>query len=118
MEKPTMNLNNIGNGALAELFDKQLQEVLKNIQDPNSDVKKKSTITIQVGITPFENRDAATMDYSVTSKQAPPKVRQTSIMFGEEEGVFIANEIGKQAPGQTAMHIVAKNDEKTNGGKE
>lgn len=53
-----MTLSNIGKGALAELFDRELQDVLANIRDPNSDIKKSSLITVKIAIEPDENRRA------------------------------------------------------------
>lgn len=100
-----MSLSNIGRGALAELFDRELQDVLANIRDPNSDIKKPSAITIKVIIEPDENRSAAKIKYSIESRKAPPRIRQSTIMFGVEDGEFIANEIGKEIPGQQSMNI-------------
>ena len=39
-----VSLTNLGNGAAVELFDHELQKVLANIDDPNTDPKEKRKI--------------------------------------------------------------------------
>ena len=103
MAEPKMTLMTIGGGALAELFENELQGVLKNIRDPNSDVKKSSKVTIEITITPMEDRGSAAMKYVVKSSKAPARVRQSNVVFGVDNGLFICKEIGNQIPGQIGM---------------
>ncbi len=105
MSEGKMTLMTVGGGALAELFESELQAVLKNIRDPNSDVKKSSKITIEVTLKPMENRASASMTYIVKSQKAPTRVRESNVMFGVADGLFICKEIGNQIPGQIGMNV-------------
>ena len=106
MEEKTMRLADIGGGALAERFDLTLQEVMKNIRDPNTDSKKARKITLEITITPNEQRNAAALKYSVKSSLAPARTKETSIMFGVKDGVYVVSEIGNEIPGQQKMNVV------------
>jgi len=105
MPEGKMTLTSIGGGAMAELFENELQAVLKNIRDPNSDVKKNSKITIEITLKPMESRAGAEMKYSVKSQKAPTRVRESSVIFGVDNGLFICKEIGNQIPGQLGMNV-------------
>src|SRR5690606_25765483 len=79
-----VTLTNIGGGAAVELFDRELQEVLKNIQDPNTPARKKRLIQIQISLTPNENREHAQVEIHVNSKLAAVVPKATLIYLGED----------------------------------
>ncbi len=106
MDEKTMKLSDIGGGALSERFELTLQEVMKNIRDPNTDPKKTRKIVIDVTITPNEQRSAATMKYGVKTSLAPARTFESGIMFGVKDGRYVVREIGDQIPGQQGMDNV------------
>ena len=55
--KELVSLNNLGEGAAAELFDLELHRVLDNIQDVNTKATTKRVITLKVTLQPDEHRN-------------------------------------------------------------
>lgn len=66
----TLDLNNICEGSLPELFERELQAVLANIADVNTDSRKKRSISIDLTFTPFKDRTGAEVELRVVSKVA------------------------------------------------
>lgn len=63
-----MNYANLGGGAAAEMFDRELEKVLANIRDLNHPSADKREITLKVEFKPDESREKARVDISVSSK--------------------------------------------------
>lgn len=70
---PTLTLASICGGAAEELFEYELNKVLSNIADVNTDAEKKRSISLTFTFTPFENREGAQVSFTVTSKECPTK---------------------------------------------
>ena len=68
-----LSLQNIGGGAAVELFDRELESVLKNIQDVETDPKAKRTIVLKIEIEPNDSRGECVINTSASSKLAPAK---------------------------------------------
>ncbi len=83
-KEETLNLANLGDGAAVELFEAELNKVLKNIMDPNTDAKQSRSITMKVTFKPDENRDLATVDLSVGSRLSGSKAFLTKVLFGKD----------------------------------
>jgi hypothetical protein len=64
----TLDLGNICGGSLPELFERELQAVIANIADPNTDPKKKRSISVEFSFTPFKDRTGAQVELRVVSK--------------------------------------------------
>lgn len=91
MEKLTeLKLETLAGGAALELFDRELQEVLKNIQDPNTEAEKARAIHVKVTLSPSEDRDRADVALEVKSKLAPPKPVKSLVHMGEKDGRLVA----------------------------
>ena len=104
MARQIKQLDELMDGALTERFNLEMERVLKNVFDPNTDPKAKRQITIVIEIQPNERRDAAGFKVDVKSKTAPPiAMEQTCFIFQDDEGNVVATEITKQVPGQMDM---------------
>ena len=68
-----MQLSEINNGALQEVFDYEFDKVLKNIRDINTDPKAKRKVTIEMTISPNEKRTMAIL----TLRSSTPRPRST-----------------------------------------
>ena len=88
----SISLETLGGGALAELFGTELNRVLANIADPNTDDKTKRTITITAAFKPNRDRDAADVELTCSSKLAPIAKVNTSVFMGRRDGKLIAVE--------------------------
>ena len=105
MPRQIKQLDELMDGALTERFNMEMERVLRNVFDPNTDPKAKRQIIITIEIQPNERRDAAGFTMDVKSKIAPPiKMSQTCFLFQDDEGNVTATEITKQVPGQIDMN--------------
>lgn len=100
-----ITLDNLGMGALKEQFGVELQKVLDNIADPNTDAKKARKITIDVTIKPNEKRNIATMTLQARSSLVPSGAIETDIYIDrDKDGQVVAEELHGQVPGQTSIN--------------
>ena len=104
-QRQIRNLDELMDGGLTERFNAELRRVLENVFDPNTDHKKKRTITIGISIVPNEKRDAAEFKVEVKSTIAPPAPSAQTVFLSRDEqtGTVTATEITNQAPGQMKM---------------
>ena len=104
MARQIRQLDELMDGALTERFNMEMEKVLKNVFDPNTDPEVKRQIMITIEIKPNERRDAAGFKVDVKSKIAPPiAMSQTCFLFQDDDGNVVATEITKQVPGQIDM---------------
>ena len=97
-------LDELMDGALTERFNYEMERVLLNVFDPNTNPRAKRQIQIVIDIAPNERRDAAEFKVDVKSKLAPPvAVAQTVMLNMDDEGVVTATEFTSQVPGQIDM---------------
>ena len=88
-----VSLDSIGGGVALERFTDELQSVIANILDPNTDFKIKREITLSVKFTPNEARDRCDLEIVSKSKLAPPKAVASHMMIGVDQlGVIHAEE--------------------------
>jgi len=96
-------------GAVSERFKVALDDVLRNIHDPNTDAKKKREITIKLTISPSKDRSTADFSLNVRPTLAPPMTLSSTVMITRDDsGNVTATEIGDQLPGQTEMPEAAE----------
>ncbi|WDL98153.1 replication terminator protein [Alicyclobacillus sp. ALC3] len=79
-----MNLAELAGGAVSERFEIELQKVLDNIMDPNTDPTKARAITLQLKFKTDEYRDVAGVDISVKSVLAPAEIPSTKILLDRD----------------------------------
>ena len=104
MARQIRQLDELMDGALTERFNMEMEKVLKNVFDPNTDPEVKRQIMITIEIKPNERRDAAGFKVDVKSKIAPPiAMSQTCFLFQDDDGNVVATEITKQVPVQIDM---------------
>ncbi|MEG1515359.1 MAG: hypothetical protein RSD95_10780 [Clostridia bacterium] len=103
-ERPIKSLDELMDGALTERFNYEMERVLNNVFDPNTNAKAKRQIQIVIGIAPNERRDAAEFKVDVKSKVAPPSaVTQTVFLSISDDGIVTATEMTNQVRGQINM---------------
>lgn len=104
MSSQTISFGTLAGGAVEERFQQELNNVFKNILDPNTEHKVKRTVTLCVTISPNEGRTVNGVDFSVKSKLAPVKNVSSAFIIDEDgEGRIVSSELLKQAPGQTTI---------------
>jgi len=94
-----MNIADIARGALVEQVDVEIEKVIKNIIDPNTDIKKKRKITIVLEFkTDDEKRDISEVTFNVKSDLAPQKKVSTLIVFDKNnKGDIVVEELWKNS---------------------
>lgn len=92
MEERPVTLVDLAGGAALELFDREFQAVLKNIQDPNTEARAIREVTLKVKITPSAERTVGTVAIIPSSKLAPTRMAGTTIYMGRRGGQHFAVE--------------------------
>lgn len=69
-DKQSVNLGNICGGAVEEVFQRELESVLTNIADINTNAEQKRKITLEFTLKPFEDRSGAQVEFACKSKTA------------------------------------------------
>lgn len=65
-----LTIQNIANGAAIELFQHELERLIRNIGDPNTSPTARRSITLKVTFAPYEDRTGATTQVTCESKLA------------------------------------------------
>jgi hypothetical protein len=73
MDQSTMNIGSLCGGSIPEVFDKTLNQVLKNITDINTPAEQKRQITITITFKPAENRELGEVSFKCEAKLASVK---------------------------------------------
>jgi hypothetical protein len=85
-----VTLETVSDGAAVELFQRELQRVLENIQDPNTNPEKKRRIRLDVAFHPDESRSEGRVTVKASSKLAPSEAQERTVHFGEKDGRLAA----------------------------
>ena len=102
----SLKIASLARGALEERAGEELQKVLENIADPNTDWKKTRKVTIELALTPMDElRDRIALDIKTKSSLQPNKPISTQLFMGtDRDGNVIAEEYNKGAiPGQVEL---------------
>lgn len=98
------SLDDLMGGAVTERFNHELERVLANVFDENTDPTAKRTITLTFTMVPTESRDMMAWKAQVTSKLAPyTPVTQMTLIHQHDDGNVEATQITSQVPGQIDM---------------
>ncbi len=93
-----VSIFDLADGAVHERANLELERVMENIRDLNTDYKKPRTLTVT--FTADEDRETVRVSHAVTSKLAPLKPMNTTILLGYDGGKLTAVEQTKAIPGQ------------------
>jgi hypothetical protein len=100
----SFNISNIAGGALVEQVDAEIQKVLSNIADVNTDPMKKRKITICLIFEGDNEREIADVSFETKSTLVPSRKQTTRIAFEKHKNSIIAEELGRgQIRGQAKI---------------
>ena len=91
-DQEMLTLDNLSDGAVKELFQTELDKVILNIQDPNTDATKAREITLKFKVIPNETRDKASIEVYPSSKLAPARAIGVTAFIGMSNGAGVAAE--------------------------
>ena len=104
-----VSLCSLAMGAAVERFDDELEKVVQNILDPNTDSGARE-ISLKVKIIPNEARDFCAVRVLCSSRMASPKSFETHIYIGRDtHGVKIT----EYHPDQMKLNLKDKNEKVT-----
>lgn len=100
-----INLETFANGAFTAQVNRAIEEVTKNIQDPNTDATAARKITVTIGFKPNQERNFVATGVQTKTALAPALGAVTAISMGKDikTGEVEAVEIGSQVPGQMSF---------------
>lgn len=101
-----INLEEFANGAFSVQVNRALEEVTKNIQDPNTEATTARKITITIGLKPNADRSFVATGVQTKTTLAPALEAVTAIQMGRNlrTSEVDAVEIGTgQIPGQMSF---------------
>ena len=103
-----MNLQDSVGGQLQAKFERSIEKVIENLQDPNTSFQIKRGITIKLDFTQNENRDDVSVSVLVSEKLAPQQDIETKFYIGKDLATdeVYAEEYGKQVRGQMNFNDV------------
>lgn len=111
-----INLENLANGAFTQQVNREVEKVISNIQDPNTDATKVRKVTVVLSFKANENRDVIATGIEAKSSLAPAMGAVTVLHAGKDlrTGRVDAVEIGSgQIPGQIEIDFDADFDPDT-----
>ena len=88
-----IDLNKFGNGALAQKVNHELQRIIENINDPNTNPTKARTLTIKLSLTADEEREYIETGIDVTSSLVGYKPAKAKMLMGKQDGKVTAREL-------------------------
>ena len=100
-----INLETFANGAFSAQVNRAIEEVTKNVQDPNTDATASRRITVTIGFKPNQERNFVATGVQTKTTLAPALGAVTAISMGKDikSGEVEAVEIGSQVPGQMSF---------------
>lgn len=109
-----INLEEFAAGALTAQINRVMEDVTKNVQDPNTDATATRKITVTIVLKPNDRRDFVATGVQTKTTLAPVLGAVTAISMGKnlKTGEVEAVEVGRQIPGQ--MSISDMEEQETN----
>lgn len=101
-----IDLNTFANGALAERANEELQKILENIADPNTDAKKKRKLTLTITLAADNERDVIMTNVVAKSTLAPAEPIEAKILMDlDNDGKVTGAELKSGIKGQTFVDV-------------
>lgn len=101
-----IDLNTFADGALSERANVELQKILENIHDPNTDAKKARKLTLTITLSADDKRDVVLINVVAKSTLAPAKpIESKLIMDMDNKGKITGAELKSGIKGQTYIDV-------------
>lgn len=93
MSQHSIDLNKFADGAVAQKVERELQNVINDIHDPNTDPEKARKITITLTLTGDEKREYIDTKVDVKASLVGHKPASTKMIMGKQDGKVTAREL-------------------------
>lgn len=98
----SIDISKLAGGGVSERFGIEMQKVLANIADPNTDPKKARKVTVTVTLKGDEKRGVASVSIDAKTTLAPARGLETTIVLGTDNaGNVVGEELMSGQQGQT-----------------
>jgi hypothetical protein len=87
-EQEPARIDTICKGLVPEMFQREFEQALSNVLDPNTPFKKKREVILRVTLTTNEERDAVHVEATTSSKLAP-FLGESGIVFAAKRGASV-----------------------------
>jgi hypothetical protein len=85
MSEEKLTLATMYDGAAIEAVDHELQNVVNNIIDVNTEAERIREVTLKIKIKPNKERNLGSVTFQATSKLAPCEALETSILIDRDK---------------------------------
>jgi len=93
MQTERVTLDTLGCGAARELFQAELDRVVENIVDPNTNPTKARKVVLELKLKPNKDRTLCHAEISCKSTLAEAVGYETQVMVGIDRGKPVASEL-------------------------
>lgn len=90
MEFQPLNLESLAKGAAGELFDRELERILRDMSDPNTNETGIRSVTFELKLKPSKEGEVAATLICVKSSVPKPEPVPGTVFFGVERGRAVA----------------------------
>lgn len=90
MDQESLAIGNICGGSVDEVFQRELQHVLANIADVNTDPEAERKITLEFKMKPFKDRSGAQIEFGCKSKTVGLSVVKGTIFLQRRGANLVA----------------------------
>lgn len=90
METTEIDITTICGGGVNEVFQREFQEVLANIADPNTDSEGTRKLTLTFTLKPHEDRSGAQVFFTCKSALQPVVVAKSPVFLSRHTGMLKA----------------------------
>ncbi|MCM1055614.1 MAG: hypothetical protein NC394_08850 [Bacteroides sp.] len=108
----TNSILEMARGAIMEQVNVEVGRVVNNILDPNTDPKKKRSLTLTFEFLPSADRTQVGLKATAKSKLEPNNAIQTALSIGTVGEQVVAMEMVPQIPGQQSLNGEEQEDPK------
>lgn len=98
-----MNINKLAGGAIQESINFALEEIFKNIKDPNTEAEKARKLTITMELKPDESRQFIKTKTTAKTTLAPTNSITTQLLLDKNGEKIVATELLKNNPNQISF---------------
>lgn len=96
MEMGEISLTTICDGAVPEVFARELKEVLANITDPNTDPERPRGLTIKFLFKPLSDRSGAQVSFTCKPMLQPVEVAKSPVFLSRHTGQLKAYSVDQR----------------------
>jgi hypothetical protein len=104
IDMPEITLDTLAGGAVRERVQRELDVLLANIADPNTDAKKARSLTLTIKLKPDINREIVDVEISAKASLVPAHAIETKLVTGRDHtGKVVGEELKSGVRGQMYM---------------